>query len=152
MLKNNIATIAVIFGFAVIINKITMLENKIKVIETVKENEIKEHHKKVQKHQHEPYDQKKEEPEHRKEEKQYNQEPYHQKEEKEEKEEDEKEEDEKEEDEKEEEEKEPDEQEPDEQEPDDQKDSHYEHGVKDNEIARPQTPPSIHFWKWNIFM
>ena len=33
MFKNNIATIAVIFGFAMIIKKITMLENKIKVIE-----------------------------------------------------------------------------------------------------------------------
>jgi hypothetical protein len=32
MFKNNIATIAVIFGFAMIIKKITMLENKIKVI------------------------------------------------------------------------------------------------------------------------
>ena len=44
MLKNNIATIAVIFGFAVIIKKITMLENKIKVIEEdtpQKQREIK---------------------------------------------------------------------------------------------------------------
>ena len=36
MFKNNIATIAVIFGFAMIIKKITMLENKIKFIENVK--------------------------------------------------------------------------------------------------------------------
>ena len=35
MLKNNISTIALIFGFAVIIKKITMLENKIKVIEKI---------------------------------------------------------------------------------------------------------------------
>ena len=42
MLKNNISTIALIFGFAVIIKKITMLENKIKVIEKSNKIEIKE--------------------------------------------------------------------------------------------------------------
>ena len=47
MLKNNIATIAVIFGFAVIIKKITTLENKIKIFEKVKEEVVKEEAVKV---------------------------------------------------------------------------------------------------------
>ena len=42
MLKNNIATIAVIFGFAVIVKRITLLESKLKVFEKIKENELKE--------------------------------------------------------------------------------------------------------------